>query len=208
VGSEIKSFPTDKQGESMEKLDKERYLKRVIVVCWIALAICFGIKLFGGNLFEIICENENFIKVCEYADSHLWAYYLICVFVSLPNTYFFILAMISKVKYNKYQTIIVIATVLLNVAVKMFSNIGGVILDVWQVIIMPAIFTLDNKKTHYKIIIGNILLMIFQLISMYIKNINTILVTNDGALISFIFSIDVFLMILLYYSYANIKKGG
>lgn len=192
----------------MEKLDKERYLKRVIVVCWIALAICFGIKLFGGNLFEIMCNNENFIKVCKYADSHLWAYYLICVFVSFPNTYFFILAMISKVKYNKYQTIIVIATVLLNVAVKMFSNIGGVILDVWQVIIMPAIFTLDNKKTHYKIIIGNILLMIFQLISMYIKNINTILVTNDGALISFIFSIDVFLMILLYYSYTNIKKGG
>ena len=49
----------------MEKLDKERYLKRVIIVCWIALAICFGIKLFGGNLFEIMCNNENFIKVCE-----------------------------------------------------------------------------------------------------------------------------------------------
>ena len=43
----------------MEKLDKEKYLKRVIIVCWIALGLCFGIKLFGGNLFEIMCRKQR-----------------------------------------------------------------------------------------------------------------------------------------------------
>ena len=72
----------------MEKLDKERYLKRVIIVCWIALAICFGIKLFGGNLFEIMCSNENFIKVCNYADNHFWADVLISGVICYIQLYF------------------------------------------------------------------------------------------------------------------------
>lgn len=190
----------------MEKLDKQRYLKRVIVVCWIALALCFGIKLFGGNLFEIMCENENFIKVCEYAETHFWAYYLISIFISLSNTYFFILAMIAQLKYNKIQLIMVCITVIINVTMKIIYLPIGFVIDLWQVIIMPVIFTWKNKRLHYNIAIGNVLLIIFQLISMYIKNINSLIVSNEGVLISAIFSIDVILMILLYYGYVNVRK--
>ena len=39
-----------------------RVIKRSIILCWIALAICFIVKIFGGNFFEIvipllICRN-------------------------------------------------------------------------------------------------------------------------------------------------------
>ena len=53
-----------------EKLNKQKFIKRVIIGAWITLALCFVIKLFGGNFFNIICENENFIAVCNYADNH------------------------------------------------------------------------------------------------------------------------------------------
>ena len=207
VGGE-KSLPADK-GESMEKLDKERYLKRVIIVCWIALGICFGIKLFGGNLFEIMCNNENFIKVCDYVDNHYWADLLLYSSYHFVLMYFFILSILGKWKYTKPQLIVLIATAILSIVIKNISATIGILFDIWQVIIMPIIFTWNNKKRIMYVFLGNVLLVVFQLLSMYAKDIETILVTDGGALVSIIFSIDVLIMDILYYIYSNIilEKG-
>lgn len=190
----------------MEKLDKERYLKRVIIVCWIALAICFGIKLFGGNLFEIMCENENFIKVCEYADNHFWAFYIISASYCYVSLYFLELAMIGKWKYSKSELIIFTATILIGIIVKSQNIVLSLLYDVWQGVLMPIVFTRKDKKRFWFVLLGNALLVVFQLISMFIKNIHVGWITQNGTLCSAIFSIDVLLMIVLYYLYSNIKK--
>ena len=190
----------------MERLDKETYLKRVIVVCWIALAICFGIKLFGGNLFEIMCENENFIKVCEYADNHWWAYYIISSIYCFANVYFFTLAIMQDTKYKKWQLIIVISTVLICNLLKSFDTIIGLLADVWQLIGMPFVFILKDRKKYKNVIIANVLLLIFQFASAIIKNVDIVVMSNDRALIASIFSIDVILMVLLYFGYSNLIK--
>ena len=54
---------------------KEIVLKRAINLCWFLLFVCFIIKIFGGNFFNIVCEKENFVKLCNYIDSR-WLYYL------------------------------------------------------------------------------------------------------------------------------------
>ena len=193
----------------MEKLDKERYLKRVIVVCWIALGICFGIKLFGGNLFEIMYSNENFIKVCNYAETHFWAYYLINAVYCLVMLNFFTLAICGKLKLNRIELLVLVLTVIVGTFIKHFNQYIGFAFDIWQVVIMPAVLTLKTPKRHIYIIPANIMLMAFQLISMFVKNIKLGILTDEGLLISMIYSIDVLLMILLYYGYSNIisKKG-
>lgn len=188
----------------MEKLDKERYLKRVIVVCWVALAICFGIKLFGGNLFEIICENDNFIKVCEYADNHFWAKYLLYLPYSFVSLYFFVLATIQKTKLTNIQMIMVTLTTVIGAAIKLVNSYIGFLFDIWQGFIMPCIFTMKNKKLHWNVLTGNFLLIMFQLISMYVKNIPVTILTSQGVLISMIYSIDVLLMLALYFAYMNV----
>lgn len=187
----------------MEKLDKERYLKRVIIVCWIALGICFGIKLFGGNLFEIMCNNENFIKICEYAYNHFWADYVLSFTYGFISTYFALLAMIGKYKYEKYQLISLVFTVLIGTLVKYFSGFYGMLFDIWQGIIMPCLFTLKNHKRHKFIILGNVMLFWFQAISMFVKNIEINIITEYGILITMIYSIDVVLMTIIYYLYTN-----
>ena len=189
----------------MEKLNKERYLKRVIVVCWIALAICFGIKLFGGNLFEIMCENENFIKVCEYADNHFWARYLICFVYAFASNYFYVLAVCEKSKFPKWQFIIFLITVILATLIKLLSSTIGLIFDIWQLLIMPSIFTIKETKKHWNVVIGIALIFAFQVISMFAKNLEFVIM-GDNVLIGAIFSIDVFLMIMLYYAYMNVRK--
>ena len=188
----------------MEKLDKERYLKRVIIVCWIALAICFGIKLFGGNLFEIMCENENFIKVCEYADNHFWADFVLSSLYCFVSMYFLVLAMCGKYKYEIWQLIVLIVTVLVGTIVKIYNNILGVVFDVWQGIIMPCLFTLKSPNRHKFVILGNGLLLVFQMVSIFVKDIDYIIVTDYGLLTGIIYSLDVLLMIFIYYLYSNV----
>ena len=194
----------------MEKLDKERYLKRVIIVCWIALAICFGIKLFGGNLFEIMCENENFIKVCQYADNHWWAYYLLNGIYCFISLHFLLLAMIGKWKFTRTQLIIFSTTLIIGLFVKSINPIISFIYDIWQGVLMPILFTLKNKKRILYVLIGNGLLIAFQLLSLFVKNVGIDIITNNGTLVTLIFGIDVLLMIMLYYLYSNFsinKKG-
>ena len=109
----------------MERLDKVKYLKRVITVAWIALALCFVIKLFGGNLFEIVCHNETFIAICNYADSHLWASYFIGIFHTFISINLFCLAILGTTKHKTWHCIVIVATVLVGTAVKMlFTDYG------------------------------------------------------------------------------------
>ena len=190
----------------MEKLDKERYLKRVIVVCWIALAICFGIKLFGGNLFEIMCSNENFIKVCNYADNNWWAYFLMGSTYCLVSIYFFTLAICQKLKFRRWELIVVIATVYVGSAVKIINQYIGLVFDIWQGFIMPCVFTIRTPKRHWNVVFANILLFVFQYVSAITKNVPINVMTNNSALLSSIYSIDVIIMILLYFGYANSIK--
>lgn len=187
----------------MDKIDKVKYLKRVIIICWVALAICFCIKLFGGNLFEIMCENENFIAICNYADSHLWANYAISLIFCFLQLYFYGLAIVQRLKYKKCELIVLSLTVAIGTLVKILSFKFGFIFDIWQVIFMPILFLGKNWRTYWKVLLANVLLMAFQLISMYVKNIDDIILGNS-VLVGVIFSIDVFIMIMLYYAYANI----
>ena len=190
----------------MEKLDKERYLKRVIVVCWIALAICFGIKLFGGNLFEIMCENEKFIKVCEYADNHFWVSYIINSAYCFACMYFHTLAMIRQWRYDGFQLTVISATVLIGNFVKLINPIVSFCYDIWQGIVMPYLISFRKNARLIHIIIGNLLLIVFQVISLFVKNLKIGLITENGMLIGIIYGIDVFLMVILYYFYSNISK--
>lgn len=190
----------------MEKLDKERYLKRVIIVCWIALAIFFGIKLFGGNLFEIACQNATFIKVCQYAEEHLWLYYPINYLYCMSFMYFHVLAMIKQWKYEKWQLFAVATTIFVGIFVKIISPIFSFIYDVFQGILMPYIISKRRNKRIIQIVLGNILLIIFQLMSLFIRNISIGIITNNSLIIGIIYGIDVFIMVVLYYFYSNISK--
>ena len=58
-------------------------LKRAIISCWVILVVCFIIKLFGGNFFAIVCNDEKFIKVCEFINNSVIKYiiyYLLFLF--------------------------------------------------------------------------------------------------------------------------------
>lgn len=189
-----------------EKLNKQKFIKRVIIGAWIALALCFVIKLFGGNYFNILCKNKNFISFCEYADNHKWATFVIYCIHCFVSLYFFALAIIQQYKFTKFQFIVVIITVIIGSIVKTWFAQFGIIYDLWQMIFMFVLFFKKKYKCYLRVIVGNILLIVFQLVSMFVKNLAIDIVTINGNLITFIYSIDITIMLILYYLYSNLSK--
>ena len=188
------------------KIDKVKYLKRVIIASWVALAICFAIKLCGGALFDIICKNEAFIAVCEYKDTHVWLDYIMSGLYCFVSLYFFTLAILQRSKYKLWELIVIIVTVLGGTAIKIWSYDYGFIFDIWQFILMPIVFLGKKWKEYWKILLANALLIIFQIISMFVKGTTPEAIYNNS-IIGMIYSFDVLIMTLLYYGYANLIKS-
>jgi MFS superfamily sulfate permease-like transporter len=187
----------------MGEFDTTKYLKRVIVVSWIALVLCFAIKLLGGDIFDIVCKNKNFIAVCNYADTHLWAEYCLCALYCFISLYFYTLAVIKRIRYKKWELCVLIITVLGGTAIKVWSATYGWFFDIWQMFILQAIFMYKTPKQWYRILIGAVLLIIFQMASMYIKDASFDDIYNNSV-IGAIFMIDVWFMLMLYYGYSNV----
>lgn len=186
-------------------LNKQKYLKRVIIVSWIALTACFAIKIFGGNFFDIMCHNKKFIAVCEYADNHFWANYAFSCVYCFISLYFYTLAILQRLTFKKWEFFVVIATVFIGTYIKMAMSIFSWLYDIWQGFVMPMVFLNVQIKKYYRILVGAILLIIFQLISMYVKNTSTSEL-YESTIIGAIYSIDVIIMSILYFAYANLKK--
>lgn len=183
-------------------LDKVKYLKRVIIVAWVTLIVCFLIKIFGGNFFVIVCENERFIKVCEFADNNPWVRCIIGFLHSFVSLYCFILAICGRTKLEHKELIILALSLLFITPIKvLFPNIGA-ILDIWTAIILPLWFNWRNKRRWVFIPVANILIIVFQLISMFVKDLTLSIIVNNGILISLMFSIDVNIMLVLYCAYS------
>ena len=194
----------------MKNLDTTKIIKRIIIVSWVALGICFLIKLLGGNIFEIVCNNQRFIAICNFADNNFLAKCIMGAISTFISLYFFLLAICSKFKYEKWELIVVIVTVMIGTIIKVVNQNIGMVFDIWQFIGFPLILLRKTPKKYWKIPVANALVLVFQFVSMVTKNIGISFVTDEGILISSIFSIDVIIMVVLYYFYSNLiilKKG-
>lgn len=186
-------------------VDKARLLRRAIVISWATLALCFIVKIFGGNFFEIMCQSENYKALCEYADTHFWLKYLLGIVSSMICQSFFLLSIIQEYKFTKKQFCSVFISVIVATFVKMIDQEIGVLFDIYLTFILPALFWGKNFKKYITIIIANIFIFAFQIISLFVKNIGFVNV-GDTYFIGLIYSIDVYIMCILYYLYRNFNK--
>jgi len=186
-------------------VDKARLLRRVIVISWITLALCFVVKIFGGNFFEIMCENPNYKALCEYADNNFWCKYLLAFTTSIIAQSFYELSIMAKYKFNKKEFIITFISVLLSCYFKLLNTTIGLVFDLWLLILLPIILLGKNYKQYWKAFLGLALNFAFQIISLLTKNIS-FGITDNSTFISLIYGIDIYIMCFLYYLYSNFIK--
>lgn len=189
-----------------EEITKEDYkpklLKRMIILCWIVLGLCFIVKLFGGNFFNIVCQDERFINFCNYVQNSFW-YYVVSFITSAITHYFIWSIMFDVSKFNKKQSIalsiIFIVTFIIQ-SIMNYYNLSNyiILMSVIRYIIVPFVFKCNWKR----ILIVNVLDIIFQLIAMVTKNVN-IMGFDDNVLVALIFMIDYYIMLILTWLYNN-----
>lgn len=188
---------------------KEVVIKRAIILCWFLLFVCFIIKIFCGNFFNIVCNNERFIKICNYIDN-TWLYYIVGYINYIVAGYIYTFAIIGKIN-NKYYIFISLTLCYL---IKFISLKISAITDIFLYFfilcfILCKINKLNNKNSFIRCLLGAFLVNIFQLISLFVKNVAIFKIMNNDSLIQLIFSIDYYIMLFLYLFYSlqlNIKK--
>lgn len=189
--------------------DKERLSMYVditritIILCWIALIAFWCLKLFGGNWFEIMVENENFIKFSDLVQN-TWLKH-ITSFVTIFVANYFVFGAISEKFYFKGKLLYIVIGLILSIwFVSNFIDFANI--KVWYGYIVLITYSAIYQKGIKKIygFLAILLELIFTVISMSTRNIEIAIMSNY--LVGFILSIDVYIMFALYYLYVNLKK--
>ena len=174
---------------------KDRY-KTLIISCWVVLLCCFIIKLLGGNFFEIVCENEKFIRFCKYCNNGIM-YWVISIIAYTFSTTLYLMAVC---KFEKPKILLIVITILMDIIKLIFINYATItgVIEFVLFIIIPICY---NKKNWLRAIIGCVLVLLFQISSLVTKNIGIKVINND-LVTGLIFSIDYYIMIILYWLYS------
>ena len=182
-------------------------LKRMIILCWVILAVCFVVKIFGGNFFNIVVNNERFIRVCNYVEN-TFLYYVIGFLFYYANGLFILLAMKRELTpTNKELLFYSLFTIILFAIQYTFKYIGfleiSMIITTIRYILLPLfVFKVKLKD----VIIINVFDLVFQLISSFVKSIDVSNTIADKFLIVIIFLIDYYIMVFLLYLYRYYNK--
>lgn len=172
-----------------------------IVICWISLFAFWAIKLFGGNFFEVVVENKNFIKFSETVQNS-WLKYLVSFITIALSNYMTLGAVCQKFYFKGKQSIVIWFSIITMWVVANFIEID--FLKMWYGYILTFLIPLFYQ-IKYKKLLGLLAVVFdlgFSIISMLVRNIP--LVVSSNYMISMIMSIDIYIMICLYYLYSNL----
>lgn len=187
----------------------KRVLKTAIIISWVVLAVCFIIKILGGNIFNIATTNETFIKVCAFVDNHLWVQNIIAFISNFFIASLINLAVLRQKFFKRKQAIFVLICSIIAFCILIIKDyieneiidIIGFILSILPLCICPMILS----KKPIRSIFAFILYAIFQSVSIIVKGLSISQINDDSTLVGLIFSVDIYIMLILYYLYANKK---
>lgn len=188
--------------------DKAKLLhKRALLTCVIMLFICVVLKLFGIPWFDL---NKIGIPVINEIDKIITdnnVLSFIYSFISLFINGYLICIITTKItnikKYIIYLSPICILSIYLKLIIS--NNWLSFIIDALGLFIVCVVISKKKISLLYKeYIIISLLNILYQMISLFIKNIHYHMLYDVAT--STIFMMDYYIMMLMTYLY--VKKGG
>lgn len=177
--------------------------KITIIICWVSLIGFWLLKIFGSNFFEIMVENENFLRFSDLIQN-TWLKYVVS-FITITIANYLMLAAISETLYfNGVKLVIVLCITTSMWAVANFVPIMLIQMYYGYVVILAysAIIQKGIKKLYG--VLAILFELAFTIISLITRSLELTLI--DNYLILLILSIDMYIMTLLYYLYTNLNK--
>lgn len=181
---------------------KSILLKRAIITCWLLLAVCFLIKIFGGNFAEIICEDETFIKICDFLQNNI-IIYSVLGYINFIITSIILYFTVTKYNKNFYLYLFIISIYwLLKLFISVENiNISPVLYSIIDFGILYIIISLFSKK-YFLSLLTVVFMVVFSIVSTFIKTIGLSCQIDDNLVITYIYLIDYYIMILLCMFYS------
>lgn len=187
-----------------EKLSMYVDITRItIILCWIALIAFWCLKLFGGNWFEIMVENENFIKFSDLVQN-TWLKYVISFITIFTSNYLLFCSICQKFYLKGKDALIVLCLILSMWIVVNFIHIDAIKMWYGYILLILYSFLYHKGKKRLLGVIAALLDCAFSIISALVRNIEINVVQNY--LIIFILTLDMYIMYILYYLYSNLKN--
>lgn len=191
---------------------KEIILKRAIILCWVLLIICFIIKLCGGNYFNIMCNNENFIRFCNFIENSIIKY-IIYLFSFIFSSYLLLKIVKPDFKILSLKSLLFLICCIIVWAFKLLIElniftINTLIVNILDFVILYVLLVIFTKRPLLSIF-AVILLFVFSIISSLVKGIGIDSSITDNYFVAQIFLIDYYLMLVLSVLYSKkiqIKK--
>ena len=189
-----------------EKLKIYIQITRItIVVCWISLLSFWAIKLFGGNWFDIVVKNENFIRFSNIVQETKLRYV-----ISFANTFianYLLFCAISQKSHFKIKEFFIVFSLILSIwAISNFVPLGKIKFPSWYGYVVLILYSIVVNNGWKKLfgIISILLEALFTLISFCVRNLP--LKITENYLLLMILVVDYYIMLFLYYLYINLIK--
>lgn len=177
--------------------------KITIILCWLSLFAFWAIKIFGGNWFEILVENENFVSFCKYAENSWIEHFINWITICLFNVFMY--GAVTQKFYFKDKQLVVISLITISIwAMRFIPNVLNFHFWYGYLIIIIYSFIVQKGKKKLFGIFATFLDLVFSTISLLTRNVQ--LELADNFLIGNILFIDMYLMYFLYYLYSNLIR--
>ena len=163
--------------ETLDKKTKQTLVRKTIWICWTTLIACFIIKLFSGSYFEIIVNNKTFINFCGFIEKHYIDNIIKCILYCF--SFNLIISIWTRESLHKSKYIVLAISLILWLIKRKLAIIGSII-EFIMTFILP-LFISKNKKSKIilQCIFGFIVVNVLQLISLFIRNINPIIIQEN-----------------------------
>lgn len=186
---------------------KEVVLKRSIIICWVLLAICLVIKLFGGNFFGMVCSSEGFIKLCDFIEGS-FIKYIIYILEFLLTCYCLIYIADGGFKFKSFKCLIYTLICILIWGIKLLLELDTIKLSTLlrNVFEFGSLYLLlfSFSKDWFKCLICTALLLVFSFVSAYIKSVGIDASVTENFIISQIFLVDYYIMLVMSALYSKL----
>lgn len=180
----------------------KRNLRVLILTCWAVLFICCILKLVGLDIFTVGTTNPNTIAFCTFIDNNFVLKVICACISSLILNSLSVLAILQQKFYTKRQMLIFIPLIICVSVSSWYSAVVSTILGI-VFCILPIVFI---PRKWYRVLLGTCLILIFQLLSVFIKNVGGWDLYDATFLPSILLQIDSFIMVTLFYLYSIRKE--
>ena len=174
----------------------------MLVLTIVFLVGLYIVKIFFPQEFVMAIENPTLISIGDYIDNNKWAYYLANGITAFITYWLYCCAVCGK-KYLKWYECLFILIPIVSIRVIELWDINIAVAINWtSFAFLPALMKGSNLKNCAIVFTCHTLL---QCISLTIRNFSLYL-TTINYITTFIFGIESFLWLILFYIIFNYKN--